>query len=135
MLAQPPDVHTSIVTSSKICSPPPSISTEPAIVLAHFEYKPGDISNALKEWEEVVEYVAKNEFWTRGYTVSEEQGKNNVRTVETYESWDFLEKVHLKNKAISKNQSYIPKDRISQGAVRVVAVDGFLAREGKPNKL
>ncbi|KAJ4351446.1 uncharacterized protein N0V89_006788 [Didymosphaeria variabile] len=131
VLAQPPEVHTSTVTSSKPCSPPPAISTSPCIVLAHFDYQAGKVANALLGWADVVEYVAKNEYWTRGYTVGEGKDKNSVRTVETYESWEFLEKVHMKNEAIAKNQQQNGKDRVGQGAVRVTAVDGFLGREGK----
>ena len=131
VLAQPPEVHTSTVTSSKICSPSPEISTNPAIVLAEFEYKPGTVANALKGWDEVVKYVSKNEYWTRGYTVGEEKEKSTVRTVETYESWEFLEKVHFKSEAVGRNQEQNGRDRVGSGEVRVVAVDGFLGREGK----
>ncbi|KAJ4305776.1 hypothetical protein N0V90_001308 [Kalmusia sp. IMI 367209] len=131
VLAQPPEVHTSTVAASKPCSPPPSISTSPAIVLAHFDYKPKTVAHALQGWTDVVDYVSKNEYWTRGYTVGEEKETNSVRTVETYESWDFLEKVHMKSEAIAKNREHNGKDRVGQGAVRVVAVDGYLGREGK----
>ncbi|KAL1592645.1 hypothetical protein SLS60_011061 [Paraconiothyrium brasiliense] len=131
VLAQPPEVHTSTVTASKLCSPPPAISTSPCIVLAHFDYAPGKVASALQGWADVVDYVSKNEYWTRGYTVGEEKDKNSVRTVETYESWEVLEKVHLKDEAIAKNQRLNGRDRLGEGAVRVVAVDGFLGREGR----
>ncbi|KAK3209748.1 hypothetical protein GRF29_44g553722 [Pseudopithomyces chartarum] len=98
VLAQPPEVHTSIVTSSKPCSPPPAISSKPAIVLSNYAYKPGTVANALKGWDEVVGYVSKEEHWTRGFTVGGEKGKDGVRTVETYEGWEFWEKVHLEIK-------------------------------------
>lgn len=78
-----------------------------------------------------MEYVKEKEYWTRGYTVGEDKEKSCVRTVETYESWEFLEKVHLSNEAIAKNLKHNGADRTGQGAVRVVAVDGFLGREGK----
>jgi hypothetical protein len=78
-----------------------------------------------------VEYVKQKEYWTRGYTVGEEKEKSCVRTVETYESWEFLEKVHLKSEAVPKNRKQNGADRTAQGAVRVVAVDGFLGREVK----
>ncbi|KAF2451867.1 hypothetical protein P171DRAFT_478888 [Karstenula rhodostoma CBS 690.94] len=129
VLAAPPEVHTSTVTASKLCAPPPSPSTAPAIVLAHFEYKPDTVARALQGWAAVVEYVREKEYWTRGYTVGKEKGKSCVRTVETYESWEVLEKVHLKSEAVAKNRKHNGSDRIGQGAVRVVAVDGFLGRE------
>lgn len=124
-------MHTSTVTASKICNPPPAISAKPAIVLAHSEYKPGAVANALKGWSGVVDYVVKSEHWTFGYTVGEEKEKDTVRTVETYESWEVLDKVHAKSETIVKSQEETGRDAVGKGAVRVVAVDGFLGREGK----
>ncbi|PSN59405.1 hypothetical protein BS50DRAFT_640959 [Corynespora cassiicola Philippines] len=129
VLASPPEVNTSPIVANKASQPPPTISANPAIVLAHFEYKPGTLSHAVEGWKQVVDYVSGNEEETRGYTVLEDKETNCVRTVEVYDSWDFVEKVHLKSAAIGKNQEQNGKDRTGvKGAVHVRAVDGFLGR-------
>ncbi|KAF1965966.1 hypothetical protein BU23DRAFT_603879 [Bimuria novae-zelandiae CBS 107.79] len=128
VLAQPPDVHISTVSSTKPCSPPPAISTKPAIVLAHYEYNPFTLPTALRGWAEVVAYVKENEYWTRGFTVGEEKERNRVRTVETYESWGALDKVHSESGVVKRMERM---ERVGEERVRVVAVDGFLGREGR----
>ena len=133
MLAQPPEVHTSTVTASKVCAPSASSAagTKPAILLAHYEYEPSTVADALRSWKDVVDYVVKNEYWTTGYTVGEEKDKSTVRTVETYEGWEFLEKVHAKSEVVLKSAERTGRNAVGKGAVRVVAVDGFLGREGR----
>lgn len=129
MLAQPPEVHTCAIVANKT-SPPLRISSDPAIILANFEYKPGTLTHALGGWKDVVGYVRENEAATKGYTVCEDKEGNSVRTVEVYENWDFLESVHVKNEAIKRNQEQNGRDRTGvKGAVRVKAIDGFLGRE------
>lgn len=100
-------------------------------MLSNYAYKPGTVANALKGWDEVVGYVSKEEYWTRGFTVGEEKGKDGVRTVETYEGWGFWEKVHLESELVGRKQQRDGRDRVGEGVVKVVAVDGFLGREGK----
>lgn len=135
VLAQPPEVHLCPVIASKTATSVPSISANPAIVLAHVEYKPGTLSRAVKDWSKVVDYATNNEHWTQGYTLGKDKEGNCVRTVEVYESWGFLDNVHLKSEAIAENQQANGKDRTGvQGAVRVRAVDGYLGR-GRSHKL
>lgn len=133
VLAGAPEVHISPIIANKTPSSPiPTIASSPAIVIAHFGYKPNKLSHALEGWKSVVEYVTKNEYWTRGYTVGEDKDGESVRTVEVYESWDFLDKVHGKGEAVAKNQEQNGRDRTAvHGAVRLRAVDGFLGREEK----
>lgn len=125
-------MHVCPIISAKTSSPPPTFTAarSPAIVLAHVEYRPGTLAHALQGWSGVVDYVSKHEFWTKSYAVCEDKEANCVRTVEVYESWEFVDKVHLKSEAIARNQELNGKDRTGvQGAVRVRAVDGFLGRE------
>ncbi|CAI6332883.1 unnamed protein product [Periconia digitata] len=135
VLAQPPEVHTCLVVGSKTSRPVPQVSEDPAIVLAHVEYKPRTVSHALKGWLNVLGHAKNDEYWTKGYTLGREKDANFVRTVEMYQSWGFLDNVHLKSDAVAKNYLENGKDRTGvQGAVRVKAVDGYLGRE-RPHKL
>jgi quinol monooxygenase YgiN len=109
----------------------PSISDDPAIVLANFEYKPGTLSDAVKGWKSVVDYVSAEEEGTKSYTVMAdlEKGKE-IRTVEVYESWEYVENVHMKSSIIAENVAQNGKDRTGiKGVVRVKFVDGFLGKE------
>jgi quinol monooxygenase YgiN len=130
VLAGAPEVHVCPIIANKTSTPVPTIASAPAIVIAHFGYKPNTLAHALEGWKSVVEYVTKNEYWTRGYTVGEGKETDSVRTVEVYESWKFLDKVHVKSEAVARNQEQNGRDRTAvHGAVRVRAVDGFLGRE------
>jgi quinol monooxygenase YgiN len=109
----------------------PSISDNPAIILANFEYQPGTLLNAVKGWKSVVDYVSAKEDGTKSYTVMAdlEKGKE-IRTVEVYESWEYVENVHTKSPVIAENLAQNGKDRTGvKGVVRVKFVDGFLGRE------
>ena len=130
VLTGPPEVFNTNTVAEKISRPPPTVSSNPAIILANFEYKPGTLSHALEGWKDVVKYVESNEDGTKGYTVTAADGGNEVRTVEMYDSWDYVENVHLKAPAIAENQKQNGADRTgNKGAVRLRAVDGFLGRE------
>ncbi|KAF2686876.1 hypothetical protein K458DRAFT_363249 [Lentithecium fluviatile CBS 122367] len=137
VLAKAPEVHICPIIANNASYPVPSLSSSPAVVLAHFGYKPGTLPHALEGWKAVVEYVSKEEYWTRGYTVGEDKEGESVRTVEVYESWEFLEKVHVKSEAVRRNEAHNGRDRTGvHGAVRVRTVDGFLGRdEGERGKL
>lgn len=131
VLAAAPEVHTAPIVVNKLARPTPSISDNPAIVLANFEYKPGTLGNAVKGWKSVTDYVSAKEDGTKSYTVMAdlEKGKE-IRTVEVYENWDYMENVHLKSPVIASNVEQNGKDRTGvEGAVRVKFVDGFLGRE------
>ncbi|KAF2709913.1 hypothetical protein K504DRAFT_430016 [Pleomassaria siparia CBS 279.74] len=131
VLAGAPEVSTLPIVFNKTAKQAPSVSDNPAIILANFEYKSGTVSNAFKGWKSVVDYVSANEDGTRGYTVlADVDTRKEVRTVEVYDSWDFVENVHLKSPAIRANVEQNGKDRTDvKGAVRVKFVDGFLGRE------
>ncbi|PVH93824.1 hypothetical protein DM02DRAFT_694854 [Periconia macrospinosa] len=130
VLAQPPEVHICPVVGHKTSAKVSRIEANPAIVLAHVVYKPDTLSHALKGWRKVVEYVESNEYWTQGYTLGKEEESNCVRTVEVYESWGFVDKVHAGSEAVRENAKENGKDRTGiEGTVRVRAVDGFMGRE------
>ncbi|KAF2787008.1 hypothetical protein K505DRAFT_379873 [Melanomma pulvis-pyrius CBS 109.77] len=131
VLAGAPDVHTAPIVANKLAKQPPSVSDNPAIVLANFEYKPGTLASALKGWNSVVDYVSAKEEGTKSYTIFADLEKGNeIRTVEVYDSWEFVENVHLKSPAIAQNVEQNGKDRTGvKGAVKVKFVDGFLGRE------
>ena len=132
VLAAAPEVHITPIIANKTSTPIPTLSSNPAIVIAHVGYKSDTLSHALQGWKALVEDVAKNEYWTRGYTVGEDKEGMSVRTVEVYESWESLEKVHAQGEAVKKNQEQNGRERSAvHGAVRVRAVDGFLGREGR----
>jgi hypothetical protein len=134
VLAAAPEVHISpIIANKRTSAPVPTIASTPAIVLAHFGYKPNKLSHALEGWKAVVDYVTKDEYWTRGYTVGADKEGETVRTVEMYESWEFFDKVHGKSEAVARNQKHNGRDRTAvHGAVRVRPIDGFLGREERP---
>jgi quinol monooxygenase YgiN len=131
VLAGAPEVHIAPIVVNKLARTAPSISDNPAIVLSNFEYKPGTLENAIKGWKSVVDYVSAKEDGTKSYTILAdlEKGKE-IRTVEVYQSWDYMENVHLKSPVIASNVEQNGKDRTGvKGAVRVKLVDGFLGRE------
>lgn len=128
LLASPPEVHNNNIVSQKLLSSPVSVSANPAIVLANFGYKPGTLENALKGWKVVIDYVTKNEDPTRAYAILATDGGNEVRTVEVYDSWDYVSEVHLKGPEIAENLEQNGKDRTNKDAVRVKAVDGYFGR-------
>ncbi|KAF2005636.1 hypothetical protein P154DRAFT_483076 [Amniculicola lignicola CBS 123094] len=128
VLVSAPDVHDLPLAFHKPC-PGVSHMSNPAVVLAWFEYVEGKIDHALDGWREVVDYVTDNEEWTRGYAVMGDTEENKLRTVEVYDSWECVEDVHMKSPAIKKNHVHNGRDRLRQGAVKVKVVGGFLGRD------
>lgn len=105
--------------------PPPAVLSDPAIVLVYAQYSASETEPALKQWNDLVEYVRDNEYWTKGFTVGEEEGKSCVRSVQVFEGWGAWEKVHLEGMKAKR----LAQDSGVKGNVRVRFVDGFLARD------
>jgi len=106
-----------------------SLEKKPAVVMANFGFKASTLSHAVEGWGELIAYSEKTEPQTWGYTVMEDNQSNMLRTVEVYESWEFVKGVHLKSQAIKANAEHNGKDRTGEiGAVELKAVDGFFGR-------
>lgn len=74
VLAAPPEVSVTNIVHNKIARPPPKVSDNPAIILAHFEYKDGTLGHALEGWGQVVQAVKDTEPGTLGYSVTAAEG-------------------------------------------------------------
>lgn len=117
VLDSAPEVYNNNIVVQKAVTGDLDISSGTAIVLAHYEYPPGALSRALEGWKDVVRQIEESENGTRAYTVLATEGVNDVRTVEIYESWDYLQDAHLKD---SKVKAHAPKS-----SVRLRCVHGF----------
>lgn len=130
VLASAPEVHNDRIVASKVAKAVPTISSNPALVIANFEYKPGTVDSAIEGWKEYVKYVQESEDGTKEYAVLATEGEGWVRTVDVYESWEFLDKVHINSEAIGKVKEGIQKNGTGNvNVVRVRVVDGFLGRD------
>lgn len=104
--------------------------SETLMILAHFEYKAGRSTDALKGWNTFANYCKDNEKETLGYCVMEDKEKNTVRTVEVYRDAEFVSQVHIKSDAVKANQEQNGADRTGQkGAVKLRIVQGFLGKQ------
>lgn len=100
---------------------------DPFIVVAKFGYQPRTIDQALVGWTELVEYGEKEEPKTLGYSVFVDG--DDVRTLEIYESKEFLCDVHVKSDAIKKNGAQNGQWRTGQNcADKYHVVVGWLAK-------
>lgn len=136
VLESPPEVYNHEIIHDKIAKISPTVASDPAILLAHFSYKPGMLSHALQGWKSVVDYVTENEDGTLGYTVLASDSNDVIRTVEIYEGWDFVDNVHLKSPAITQIKERNAVDTTElPGAIRLKAVDGFLGRVSTDSKI
>ncbi|KAF2269772.1 hypothetical protein CC78DRAFT_239450 [Lojkania enalia] len=133
VLVAAPEVHTSPIAYNKVPQSTPRLLSKPAIVLTHLAYKTGTLMQALEGWKHVVDNVTANEENTLAYTVLNDEKGIEVRTVEVYENWEYVENVHLKNPVIAENQKKNGADIVYQGAVRLRAVDGFFGKEVRQN--
>jgi len=107
-----------------------SITSAPElIILAHFEYKPGKSTNALKGWKDFVSYCEKNEPPVLGYTVMQDEKNSTLRTVELYDNATFVSEVHVGSEAVKANQEQNGADRTGQkGQAKLKVVQGFFGR-------
>ena len=106
-----------------------SLEKKPAMVMASFGFKASTLSHAVEGWRELIAYSEQNEPQTWGYTVMGDNQSNTLRTVEAYESWEFVKGVHLKSPAIKVNTEHNGNDRTGEmSVVELKAVDGFFGR-------
>jgi quinol monooxygenase YgiN len=107
-----------------------TVESSPAVVMAHFGFKSGTLCHAVEGWKELISYAEKNEPQTLGYTIMEDKESSALRTVEVYESWDFVKDVHLKSEAVKLNGEQNGNDMTGdKGSAKLKPVDGFF---GKP---
>jgi len=109
----------------------PSIenAADPVIVFANLEYKPGQASQAIPGWAELVEFAREEEDGTLSYAVLVDDEKGWVRTVEAYSSLEFLDGVHVKSSAVRKNQRQNRDMRTGGKEVyRLKMVAGYLSK-------
>jgi len=100
------------------------------IIFANFGYKAGLASQAVPGWSELVAHTEKNEEGTLTYTVIADEEKSWIRTVEAYESVEFLEGTHKKSAAIEANQKQNGEIRTGEKEVyRLKMVAGYLYKE------
>jgi quinol monooxygenase YgiN len=84
-------------------------------------------------WTGVVESAEKTEEGTLSYTVLVDEEKSCVRTIEAYESKEFLYGTHLKSPAIEANQKQNGELRTGvKDVYSLKMVAGYLYKE--PNK-
>jgi hypothetical protein len=104
-----------------------SVSSNPAIILAHTEYRHGTASDTLEGWEKMAESALKGVTGFNKFVVTEDKASNSVRTECVLENWEqyetFLESGVTK--AHQEGSQSIAKD------VKVRAIAGFLGREEK----
>jgi quinol monooxygenase YgiN len=99
------------------------------MILAHFEYKAGKSTDALKGWNAFSNYCKEKEKETLGYCVTEDKANNTIRTVEVYKDAEFVSEVHVKSEAVKANQEQNGSDRTGKkGAVKLRIVQGFLGK-------
>jgi len=134
VLASAPEVYNNNITAQKAVTGALTVSSDPAIILAHNEYTPGTLSPALKCWKDVAEHVKKNEDGTKAYTVLATEGRAEVRTVEIYESWEYMQNVHLKNSTIKAHQQCFDGTTV-KGTVRLRCVHGFFGNGRAGSKI
>ena len=103
---------------------------DPMIIFANFEYEADATSQAVKGWKDLVRHARDEEQGTLSYTVLEDVEKGWVRTVEAYESREFLEGVHVKSAAVGENQRQNGAWRTGRKEVwRLRMVAGYLHKE------
>jgi quinol monooxygenase YgiN len=136
VLAGAPEVHNTNTVAEKIAKPAPTLSSDPAILLANISYKPGTLEKALEGWKDLVKYVEENEEGTKAYAITAAEGGNEIRAVEVYDNWDYVFKVHAKSPAMAECTKHNGADRTGDiGLVRLRAVDGFLGRDRGGSKM
>ena len=114
---------------------PPNVSDKLALILAEAEYKPETIQNGLQGWKKVVEHVSKDQ-GTQVYVVGQEDDGKHVRTVEIFESWDFVKNTYLESAVVKETREKDKEFRVGElKPVTVRVIDGFLGRERTASKL
>jgi hypothetical protein len=103
------------------------ISSNPAIILAHTEYRQGTTSDTLEGWNKLTESAFKSVTGLKKFVVSEDKVSNSVRTEYVLESWEQYE-AFLKSGVRKAHQE---GSKIIANDVKVRAIAGFLGREGK----
>jgi hypothetical protein len=89
VLASGPEVHNDGILAQKVfhgVMPP-----DPAIVLRYMEYKPEELSGALHGWKNTLDSAEKHDSIV-AYAVLGKEEECGRRTVEIYESEDYMEK-------------------------------------------
>lgn len=109
LFAEPPAIYglpTLLKPSASFVRSSLASLSDPYIIFANYEYKkdPGATSEAIKGWRDLVSYAGKSEEGTLTYTILDDKENGWVRTVEAYESEEYLKGVHVKSAAIEANQ-------------------------------
>jgi hypothetical protein len=68
-----------------------SVSSNPAIILAHTEYRHGTASDTLEGWEKMAESALKGVTGFNKFVVTEDKASNSVRTECVLENWEQYE--------------------------------------------
>lgn len=111
----------------------PSITktSDPFLIFSNVEYKPGFVPHAILGWNALAKSAEKEEAGTLSYTVLADEEKGWIRTIEAYESEDFLYGTHFKSAAIAENQLQNGALRTGEKEVhRLRVVAGYLWKEG-----
>lgn len=132
-------LHRDMIASHEIHTFPSSISYSrpstakckyPFIVFAGFTFRPRQAATVFPRLKELMHYYQESEPEIPSYTVMEDKEANQLRTVEVYETKDYLHDVHVKSDAVRKNGEQNGNLRV-EGAARAVKcrkVAGWLYR-------
>ncbi|KAF2015137.1 hypothetical protein BU24DRAFT_372042 [Aaosphaeria arxii CBS 175.79] len=136
VLAAAPEVFNSSVKHAKVGPKPINVSANLAVVIAHFGYEAGKVSDALGGWKSLVEYVVASESGTSGYAVGVDENGKDLTVVAVYDSWDYFDNVHLKSKGTKESRAQTREGRTGvQDVVRLRVVDGFMGKQAGGSKL
>jgi len=106
---------------------------DPYVIFASFDYQQGTLDQVVTGkggWSDLVASLEREQQGTLSYTVLADEKANMLRTVEIYESKEYLENEHLKSEAVKANQQQNGAMRTGDNKVwRLKRVTGYLFKE------
>ncbi|KAK3080148.1 hypothetical protein LTS18_002995 [Coniosporium uncinatum] len=108
---------------------------DPALVFASYGYQPGTIDAAISGAGGWADLISESETKQDGMlmcAVLPDEKAGMIRTVEAYESWEYLQNEHVKSPAAKTNQEQNAGMGIGEKEVwRLRRVMGYLFKDGK----
>lgn len=128
VLAGPPEVHNSIISSKKTAGSLLDITSNPAILLVNTPYEGGPSNSDLDGWKSDVQEAFGSVKGLGSVIVAEDREGKSVRAEYVFKGWEEFESFAAKGK---KHGGRGGEAEI----VKIKGVDGFLGREEGRSRL
>jgi quinol monooxygenase YgiN len=131
LLQHPPTIQ-NLQTVAVFTRPTIIEHENPYIVFATLDYKPDTADFAAEGFSDVCKATEKAEMGTLSYNIlKDKDNKNQVKTIEAYESEEYLWDPHATSQAVKSNQELTKDMRTNRHLVFLKLISGYFYKASK----